>query len=205
MEEKIYIVLSDSGTFPGRVIRFLTRFPYCHAMLAFSEECDALYSFGRKSLHNFLNGGFVIEQRDGAFFSYFSDTRCRVLSLSVTQEQYQSLKHELAQFCENAQEYKYDFFGICLRYFHLKKTFENRYTCSHFVAELLQRAQICTFPNGTMLVRPGDFLQIPNIRTVYEGQLSDIPKRHPVHTEEMPDKSQNFRVSETLTKEAVYV
>lgn len=169
----IYIVLSNSGTIPGTVIQKLTHFPYCHAMLALTADCRELYSFGRRSLHNFLDGGFVIEQRDGRFFSYFSETRCRVLALEVTQEQYAALQRELAVFRDNAQEYKYDFIGCCLRYFRLKKTFDHRYTCSHFVAEILQRSGICRFPKGTMLVRPGDFMAVSGVRVIYEGKLID--------------------------------
>lgn len=171
MARQIFIVLSDSGTLPGMVIRKLTRFPYCHAMLALTEDCRELYGFGRRSLHNFLNGGFVIEQRNGRFFSYFSETECRVLALAVTEAQYAALQRELSIFRDNAQEYKYDFLGCCLRYFRLKKTFDRRYTCSHFVAEILQRSGISQFPNGTMLVRPGDFMGICGVRTVYEGKL----------------------------------
>lgn len=177
MSRKIYIVLSDSGTLPSRVIRMATRFAYGHAMLALSEDCEELYSFGRKKLHNFLCGGFVVEQRDGQFFTYFSETRCRVLSLSVTQAQFDALKREITQFCENTEQYKYDFIGCFLRYFRMRKTFADRYTCSHFVAEVLQRAGICTFPNGTMLVRPEDFLHIANMETVYEGRFCDLPRR----------------------------
>lgn len=170
----IYIVLSNSGTLPGTVIQKLTHFPYSHAMLALSADCRELYSFGRRSLHNFLNGGFVIEQRNGRFFSYFSETQCRILALAVTQEQHGALLRELDIFRDNAQEYKYDFLGCCLRYFRLKKTFNRRYTCSHFVAEILQRSDICHFPKGTMLVRPGDFMEVNGVRVVYEGKLADL-------------------------------
>lgn len=181
MSRKIYIVLSDSGTIPSRVIRMATRYAYGHAMLALSEDCEELYSFGRKKLHNFLCGGFVIEQRDGQFFTHFSETKCRVLALSVTQAQFDALKREIMHFCENIEQYKYDFLGCFLRYFHMRKTFADRYTCSHFVAEVLQRAGICSFPNGTMLVRPEDFVKISNIETIYEGRFCDLPRRDPIN------------------------
>lgn len=174
MKRDIYIVLSNSGTLPGTVIQKLTHFSYCHAMLALTADCRELYSFGRRSLHNFLNGGFVIERRDGRFFTYFSETRCRILALAVTEEQYAALRRELSIFRDNAREYKYDFIGCCLRYFQLKKTFDRRYTCSHFVAEILQRSGICRFPKGTMLVRPGDFMDVPGVRVVYEGRLAEL-------------------------------
>ncbi len=176
MGQYVYVVLSNSGTLPGWVIGKMTRYPYCHAMLSLTADCRELYSFGRRKVHNFLDGGFVIENRDGPFFTHFSQTQCRVLQISVTQEQFQALEQELAVFRRHAREYEYDYLGICLRYFRLKKTFFRRYTCSHFVAEVLQRSGISRFPQGTMLVRPEDFMKLNNLNILYEGALNALPR-----------------------------
>lgn len=176
MNNAIYILLTHSGTAPGWLVQKATHFPYSHVMISLTPDCTALYSFGRRSLYNFLNGGFTQEHRDGRFFSYFSKTECCELEMPVTEAQYDAVCRILSAFAENAQMYKYDFFGCCLRYFHLKKTFHNRYTCSHFVAEVLQRADICTFPAGTMLARPADFMVLQNARKIYTGKLLDLPR-----------------------------
>lgn len=176
MEKEIYIILSNSGTVPGKLVSRMTHFYYSHVMLSLHPDCREMYSFGRRSVRNFLNGGFVVEQPNGAFFTRFSETQCRILSLTVMQEQFQQLERALDVFISNAREYRYDFIGCGLRYFRLRKTFDQRYTCSHFVAEMLDRCEICRFPNGTMMARPEDFTKIPGVHTVYEGKLQDLNK-----------------------------
>lgn len=173
MERYIYIVLSDSGTIPGRLVGKVTRFRYSHSMLALTEDCQELYSFGRRSLHNFLNGGFVMEKRNGSFFTYFSETECCIMALPVTQEQYAALVDELNVFRRDAARYRYDFLGCALRLFGVKTVFDHRYNCSHFVAQMLENAKIYTFSDGAMMARPADFMHLPDIRVIYEGKLYD--------------------------------
>ena len=172
----LYIVLTNSGTIPGRMVQRVTHFPYGHAMLSFTPDCDRMYSFGRRRVHSLLNGGFVEERRDGPFFTAFSDTTCQILCLNVTEAQRAEVRKQIDHFLANQQLYNYDYFGFFLRYFRMKRTFERRFVCSHFVAEMLERAGIYHFPQGVMLVRPGDFWRIPGFRCICEGKLADLPR-----------------------------
>lgn len=172
----LYIVLTNSGTIPGRMVQRVTHFSYGHAMLSFTPDCDRMYSFGRRRVHSLLNGGFVEERRDGPFFKAFSDTTCQILCLNVTEAQRAEVRKQIDHFIANQQLYNYDYFGFFLRYFRMKRTFERRFVCSHFVAEMLERAGIHHFHQGVMLVRPGDFSRIPGIRCIYEGKLANLPR-----------------------------
>lgn len=174
MEREIYIVLTNSGTLPGHLVSKMTHFYYSHVMLSLQPDLREMYSFGRRNVRNFLNGGFVIEQPNGAFFTRFSETQCHILALTVTSEQHLRLENALQPFLAHPQRYRYDFIGCALRYLGCKKTFDRHYTCSHFVAELLESAGISQFPAGTMLARPEDFMKITGITTVYEGKLKDL-------------------------------
>lgn len=176
MEQRIYIVLTNSGTIPGRLVSKMTRFYYSHVMLALYPDLREMYSFGRKSVYNFLNGGFVIEQPKSAFFTRFSETWCRVMALDVTLDQLHRLETALRPFLDHPEQYRYDFIGCALRYFKCKKTFAWHYTCSHFVAEVLQNAGICQFSAGTMLARPEDFANLPGSIVIYEGKLQELPE-----------------------------
>ena len=61
MEEtkKVYIVLSYSGTLVSRIIKFFTKYEYCHASVSFHKDIDKMYSFEPKlyflSQKSFLN------------------------------------------------------------------------------------------------------------------------------------------------------
>ena len=61
MGEKIYIVLTDTGTLLSKAIGLYTRKDLNHASIAFDEELKEMYSFGRKQRHNPFVGGFVKE------------------------------------------------------------------------------------------------------------------------------------------------
>lgn len=82
----------------------------------------------------------------------------------------------------DAQRYRYDFLGCGLRLLGVRSVFDRRYTCSHFVAQLLENAKIHTFSAGTMMARPADFMDIPGIRVIYEGKLSDYRKSDAIFT-----------------------
>ena len=48
MRYNIFIVLTQTKTYPARVIRLYTNEPYAHASIAFDENLDEMYSFARR-------------------------------------------------------------------------------------------------------------------------------------------------------------
>ena len=69
--KKIYIVLSQTGTWFSRAIKFFTKDPYNHASISLDKELNHMYSFGRKKVNNPLRGGFVREYTDKGVFAKF--------------------------------------------------------------------------------------------------------------------------------------
>lgn len=170
----VYVVLLHSGTIPSRIVRLVTGYPYSHAALSLQPDCDALYSFGRRSLRNFLNGGFVREQRDGAFFRKYRESDCRVYRVDVTEEQYDLVEALLEPYIRHPDRYRYDFLGAFLRFFHIPARFRNRHVCSSFVAEILCGAGICAFSKPICMVKPEDFSHVPGFVPVYEGKYRSM-------------------------------
>lgn len=66
--EKIYLILMHTNTIPSKLVRLFTRYNYSHVAIFLNENCDTLYSFGRKKVNSILDGGFVIQQKQGDFF-----------------------------------------------------------------------------------------------------------------------------------------
>ena len=64
---KIYIVLTYTGTFLAKIIRFYTKKEYSHVSIALDEDLGRMYSFGRINPYNAFVGGFV---REGIKFRY---------------------------------------------------------------------------------------------------------------------------------------
>lgn len=171
-DRSVYIILMNTGTILSRIIKVVTRYPYTHVVLSMDNTYTKLYSFGRRKVHNFLNAGLVTYGIESAFFKAYKNTRCVIYEVKVDKKQYTDLKKILNDFEKNMDVYHYDIRGLLIRYFYTKaKCRENYYVCSQFVATVLENSNIHEFSKPTKLIKPYDFLDIPNITKVYEGKF----------------------------------
>lgn len=172
--KKIYIIQMHTHTMPSRLIKLATHYQYSHIAISLTPECDKIYSFGRKELNSILNSGFIIEYKNGEFFNKFNETTCRIFEIKVTKKQYAKLKKLMKYMKKNSDIYKYDFIGIVLRFFKIPIHFKNKYVCSFFVAEVLEKAKIYKFSKNVEFVEPRDFENIYGSRIVYEGKYQKL-------------------------------
>ena len=172
----IYILQTHTGTIPSIIIKLFTRYKYSHVLISLDDSFKKMYSFGRKQLFNPLNGGLIIEDIDGKFFTYFNKTKCRIYKLTVSDKQYNKLANILNNFEQNLDDYKYDFLGIIFKCFYLPIRRKKHYVCSQFVAEVLKEAEIYNFNKPTSLVTPKDFETITNTENIYSGLLINAKK-----------------------------
>lgn len=89
--------------------------------------------------------------------------------MPVDNKKYYELKKELKNLKKDYNKYKYDFFGMILRYFYIPITFKNKYVCSYFVADILDKMNICHFEKKTYFIKPKDFNYIENLERKYQG------------------------------------
>lgn len=170
--KKIYILLMHTHTMPARLVKIFTNYEYSHVGISLEEECNSIYSFGRKKLNSILNGGFVVEKKNGLFFRKFNKTECKIYELEVTNSQYKDLKKILDDMELNSEKYKYDFLGIVPRFFKIPITLKNRYVCSYFVAYVLQKTGICNFTKNVCLINPRDFERLEGTKEIYTGYFN---------------------------------
>ena len=88
----IYIILTQSGTRVSKFLKFFTHKEYNHSSLALNKSLDEFYSFGRKTVNNILNGGFVIEHKNTGVFEKLPNSPCVVIEKEVTDEQYNRIE-----------------------------------------------------------------------------------------------------------------
>lgn len=169
--KKVYILLMHTNTMPSKIIKFFTRYQYTHVGIALEKNCENIYSFGRKKLHSFWTGGFTIEKKHGSFFKYFHKTMCQIYEIDVTKFQFMRLQKILKQMTVQKMRYKYDYFGLILRYFKIPFYRKDRYVCSYFVADVLKQAKIISIQKPSYFIVPKDFTEFPNLNKIYEGQF----------------------------------
>ncbi len=168
----IYIVLSQTKTYPARAIRLYTHEPYAHASIAFDEGLEEMYSFARRGTYNPFNAGFIREYIDRGVFGRFGSTACSIFRIQITEEQYNNLRREIEIFNQNKNTYSYNYLGLIGAAFNIPIRSKQRYFCSQFVAYVLEQSGIHIFHKNYALVKPRDIRINPLLVTVYEGKLS---------------------------------
>lgn len=171
----IYVLLTDTGTRFTSMIKWFTGAPYNHASLALDEGLNEMYSFGRKCATNPWSAGFVREDIYEGTYSYFPNTRCKLLKLEVTSEQHDALHAALREYHEQREAYTYNLLGLLgvLLSVHIPR--KRAHFCSEFVAEALRRSGLSLWDRPSALVTPDDFRVHPAFDEVYEGELYDYP------------------------------
>ncbi|WP_335871748.1 hypothetical protein [Bacillus sp. 2205SS5-2] len=173
MTKKIYILLTDTGTFFTKSIKKYTKAPYNHASISFDSDLIELYSFGRKKPDNPLDGGFVKEDVFNGTYSLYPNTTCVIYELTVTERQVEKMKRILHLFIKNKRRWTYNLLGILGITLKEPVEISTSYFCSQFVAEILKRSGIQLWDKLPALVTPDDFREQKDLQLVYEGKLFD--------------------------------
>lgn len=169
-EKKVYILLTDTGSFLTNLIKLYTKKPYNHASLSFDSELSEVYSFGRKKTGNPFNGGFVKEDVKKGLFK---EADCAIYSLSVTELQLQRMKIYIKEMEEQKESYRYNFIGLFGFLFNKPTKRDKALFCSQFVASVLKGCNIIDFKKPLSLIAPYDLQEMPQLTPVYQGKLKD--------------------------------
>lgn len=174
-DNQIYVLLTDTGTLFTSIIKHVTAAPYNHASLALDPELNRTYSFGRKQPDKPWFAGFVQEDVYEGTYRHYPDTRCMLLSLRVSPEQWEEATRVILTFEQNKQNYRYNLAGLFGVMMNVELNRKNAYFCSQFVAETLLRSGLALWDRPSSLITPEDFRRHPSFETIYEGRLYDYP------------------------------
>lgn len=137
-EYYIYIVISETPTEFGKVIRKFAKIKYNHASIAFDQELKQLYSFGRRQYRNPLNAGLIKEYPERFTLRRFSRINVRIYRVPVTKEQYTLGKSRILEIKHDSDGYIYNLFSVLsypvFKGFHTYKA----YSCAEFVAHMVR-------------------------------------------------------------------
>jgi len=172
--KNIYIILTDTGSKISKLLKLFSGAEYNHISLCLEDNLDTFYSFGRRKIWFPLIGGFVTERMNHGIYQIFKRTKCLIYKLPVAEYKYLKLEQNLQEFINNSKYYKYNFAGLIGILINKPLKMGKRYTCSHFVAYILEKSDILTFDKNVMLVTPMDFCGIIGLEKVYEGMMADF-------------------------------
>ena len=164
--QKIYIVLTHTGTLLSNLIKLYTKNDYSHVSLAFDEDLNEMYSFGRLYTYNAFIGGFVREYLDKGTFKRFKNTTTSVYEVIITDEQYKSMQTAVRTMYQKRKEYKFNFIGVFCVMFNKQIKRKKALYCAEFVRYALNTGNI-ELNYLPEVIKPEDFKQIRNSKLIY--------------------------------------
>ncbi len=170
--EKVYIVLSQTGTILSRVLKLVTRAPYNHASLALTDDLRTLYSFGRLNPYNPFVGGFVRESPDSGTFKRFYNTEIMVLEVAVDPAARAECRALIEEMVADPSRYHYNYGGLLLAAVHIPYEREGCYYCSEFVRAMAQKMKLEGVERIPRIVQPVHMQELSH-KVVYVGRLRD--------------------------------
>lgn len=187
-EKYIYIMLSQTLTDFGSVIRRVLDSEYNHASIAFESNLENLYSFAR--YHNCIPfvAGPVNEFPERFTLNKKDYVQVKIYRIPVTPEQH-AHGEALAKHCMEDDSYLYNLFSaLTFPAFRGISTYK-AYTCSEFVVHLMNAMELshgtekpaCKYTPKDLEIELEPFLY-------YHGNLLDCCKKDPERAKEYFEK-----------------
>ena len=172
----LYVILSRTGTILSRAISKITGDWYTHASVSLDDNLQTMYSFGRRWAHNPWIGGFVKESVNFGTMRRFCRADTLVIQVPVSESKYTKIKNYLTQMYVERKKYRYNYWGLFFSQWkiRIRAPKRNRFYCSEFVTDCLERFQIIHPEELGKVVRPMELLQLRKKgkgKVVYRGEL----------------------------------
>lgn len=174
----IYIAFADTpGLFAALIRRFLKQ-RYIHVVIAADAMLSEAYSVGRRNPAIPFFSGFEREDKNKILHT-FPGAFYRICELSCTAKQKQEIMERLHMDWRKRFHIHYAIIGLPLIVMGIPFCLKNKYTCSSYIAKLLQENGIVISGKHFSLVTPKDFLEYKQMRVIFEGALSEIASECP--------------------------
>lgn len=174
----IFIVLSQTPTKFGIIIRRIIKEQYNHASIAFDERLDELYSFGRYQHKVPLVAGLIKEYPERFSLLKKAYINVRIFKIPVSQAQFIKGKCRVRQIDRDKDGYLYNLFSvISYPFFGGFSTFK-AYSCVEFVAHILHfmNVPLCD-DKADCRYTPEEIGSSLDLYLEYEGNLLDYCNR----------------------------
>ena len=179
---EIYIAFVDTPGFFAGIIRSVIRQKYIHVALSLDPYLEETYSIGRRHPSVPLIAGFEKEDKY-KILRAFPDADYMVCSVRCTSEQKEYIEQQLDKAMEQRFHYHYAVIGLPFILMNIPFYQKNHYTCSSYLARLLEEAGVCKWDKHFSLVTPKDFYEYEGKKKIFEGSLYEFTVKGKRHTE----------------------
>lgn len=172
----LYILLTRTSTILSRIVHLITADDYTHVSLAFNESLRPLYSSSRKNGRTLFPAGPCKERLNKGYWKSHRNVPCAVYKLEVSEEVYEMAKKEVDKIMVKSHEYHFNIIGLILCRLNIAYNRERNYFCSQFVSEILSRSKALELPKESSLMRPSDYMQLPELVCCFKGRLNEFQR-----------------------------
>ena len=171
--QKLYIALVDTPGLFAWMIRRVIKINYIHVVLSLDDSFREAYSVGRRNPFIPFFAGFEKENID-QIYKAFPTARYKIYTIECTEKQKDEIALQLKK-CYR-QRFQYHYCIIGLFFLLMGKPFyqHNHYTCSSFIAKLLETKNVLSFSKHFSLITPRDFFEYGQQNVIYEGTLREL-------------------------------
>ncbi len=172
---KIYIAFVDTPGLFADLIRFFQKQKYVHVVLSMDRGMEEAYSFGRRNPFIPVIAGFEQENKE-LIACAFPTAEYRICEMECSEEQRKNILEELHRDYRRRFQLHYAVIGLPFVVLGRKFYIKNQYTCSSYVARVLEKNGLPIAQKHFSLVTPKDVYQYAdrNLKVVFEGRLSEL-------------------------------
>lgn len=177
---QMYIALVDTPGFFAALIRGFLRQRYIHVVIASDAELKEAYSVGRRNPAVPIFAGFEKEDKSPILHA-FPTAFYRICELECSDAQKKAIMGRLQEDYQRRFRIHYAVLGLPFILMNIPFFIRNQYTCSSYIARILQENGIRIAEKHFSLVTPKDFYEYEKLRVIFEGRLSDIVTGNPCY------------------------
>jgi len=153
----------------SKVFCGITGSEYSHVTIGVNDSSGIFYSYTGKGFRKELPIKHPTFKEQ--------EVPCRLYQLEVTKEIHEYAKTILEDHAAQAHNFKYNFFGVVLCLLRIVFPIKNRYFCSQFVSEILEKIKAVQLTKHTSLYLPDDFMKMQGLDLHFSGCLSRLVKQ----------------------------
>lgn len=169
----IYVILTQTLTMPGKIIRKFTGGQYSHASISLDKDLNEMYSFARFKYHTPLIGGFTKENITTLTLGKDEVVSVKIFKIPVTEKQYCKLERTIRVFKNNPNKYMYNFFGLIFFKTPVEFNIRDSYICTEFVSKCLASLGIKKNKLNKNRITPEEMIDILEEYEYFDGDLDD--------------------------------
>lgn len=181
MSKSIYILISQTNTRFGKLIRKFGKIQYNHASIALDSELSEIYSFARQRHSLVLTGKLVKENISRFTLNRATNIDATIFEVPVTEEQYDEIK-ALIEEIYNDKEYLYNLFSVLTYPLTKGLSVYKAFTCNEFAMYVLKLLGH-EVQKPLYQYKPDDLLEILGDKIYYQGNLLEYVKEKKVKTD----------------------